>query len=738
MRCTFYTNKKSGQAALVAVMLFLMISLAILGAISFMSLTRIQGANDLIRSRKSYINAESGLEDAAFRVSNVMAYASSYAIALNRGVAGVEISSSAGTVTIKSRGDVENRYRRVAGRFIVIPSGTIPFPSALGAGFLGITLQASARIENADPTKTGNVFSNGTIDGSNGTGDIIMGNATVARPIANDEGTNLADYGQRNSDPAVNNLINGNPPPASYKVGDILAQSDAGQSFIMPITAYAVQAKIYMKKVGNPSAIHAYVIPTDTSATVEGGKPYNPGTNNRVSEVRYASGDSRFTTQWQWVTFEFNAYRYTIENEKYWLVFEVEGAPNSSNYYEVGASLLDTAYEYGQNNCYGQTGWCNSTPDNYTGCSGWPPSSTCFGKGAFKYSQDATVVNPTWSFPGARRDIAFRIFMGEETKEYVDGTSNQKYVTKAISLDVGNPGSDGAALKANTIVARSDITGDAYYQNVDLGSGTVIADSDDTSQPCSESPSSGLCHNYNNPDEPAESPLLFQGAGGERWQKLVYKWKGIATTTPPDGIGGTTSGTVVVTGPVSLGPRYITGGLECSGNGVLTLTGVVYVASGVKFTDNCQVYVTGTVTQNGKINSLDGYIISEGSDTSYNTGKVDVLKKAQFSKNDEGPDRTGYIYVYSLHHSMIDPAEPANTIELSSDADYGGGAFLAPYGEVRITGNAKTIAIGAAHIQALNSSVVKYEDGVKSPMPPQDGSVTTAFIPDFFEFHEIE
>src|SRR3989344_9639370 len=715
---TTCSEYEKGQAALIASIFFMLISLAILGSVGVLGISHLERARELLYARQSLATAESGLDDAIYRIANAKAITDGETIYLNKASAVVAVPGiSGGAYNVTARGNMKNMFRAVTARFTVNATNGIPFTAALGSGFLGITLEGNTTIKNLKADQVGSVFSNGSIDAKNGNADLITGNVVVARPIANDTPTsNLTSFGQRNADTEFENIVPPASPQESYVFHDMSSNSDIGQSFITPITAYVVQVKVYMRKTtaGAPPNLRAYIIPNNLTANIAGGKPYHPGSNCSsstnydycISEKRILGTDPIWsTTNWQWVAFKFNVRRYAIENEKYWLVLEAEGADFSKKF-EVAvsaSSLSGNGYIYGQNNCYGQKLWCNSAPDG----------NGALGKGELKYSNDALVVNPNWTSVSPATDLAFKMYMGEGTTATIDDGPSIAYVTKSDSVDVCGD------LKANTVIGASDVHGDVYYHNI---SGTVNANtqinnpdapascrsSDGPSpQACNEA-SSAPCRDYDGPNEPSPDPVRFQSELGEPWQKLVYRWRSVATTT--------IIGSQDITGTVTFGgSRYIDGYLHCHNNGKINFTGVLYVKEGGIFEDNCEVRVTGVDDQQ---NSLDGYIIFEGSGASpFNSGKVTVLNKAKFFKNTTGSNRTGYAYIYALYHnaSGFNPLEPSQTIVLDSMANYGGGAFFAPRGEIIIRSNAETIALAASHIRASNSSKIKYEYGVATP-----------------------
>ena len=167
MKKDFRKFKKNGGAAmLISVVFFLFISLAIIAGLVSPTVREFKNASVNLNSKKSYFLSESGSEDAAYRIINNMTIGSSETITLDSNSATTVITSPSGGVKqIISLGDVSS-YQR---------STNITLSNGVGVSFnYGVQIGAGGLEMGNNSTVVGNVYSNGSITGSNGatvTGD---------------------------------------------------------------------------------------------------------------------------------------------------------------------------------------------------------------------------------------------------------------------------------------------------------------------------------------------------------------------------------------------------------------------------------------------------------------------------------------------------------------------------------------------------------------------------------------
>ncbi len=165
-------NNQSGAAMLISVVFFLFISLAIISGLVSPTVREFRNASVNLNSKKSYFLAESGSEDALYRILNNMTIGSSEIIALDSNSVTTVITTLFGnSKQISSLGDVGSLQRRTNLTLSTGPGASFNYGVQVGQG--GLVLENTARI-------TGNVYSSGTITASDNTiyGDAISAGAT--------------------------------------------------------------------------------------------------------------------------------------------------------------------------------------------------------------------------------------------------------------------------------------------------------------------------------------------------------------------------------------------------------------------------------------------------------------------------------------------------------------------------------------------------------------------------------
>ncbi len=165
-------NMQSGQAMLVSVVLFLITSLSVVAGLVSPSVREFKIADDSIRSRQSLYLAESGIEDAYYRVSHngtLPASGTPIAISLNGYTASTTVTDTAyNAKTIYSTGNVSSRQRNDELKILSGDGAIFRYGTQVGQG--GIIFLNGASL-------TGNLYSNGNITGANGayiTGDVYV------------------------------------------------------------------------------------------------------------------------------------------------------------------------------------------------------------------------------------------------------------------------------------------------------------------------------------------------------------------------------------------------------------------------------------------------------------------------------------------------------------------------------------------------------------------------------------
>ncbi|MFA6353791.1 MAG: hypothetical protein WCW93_02580 [Candidatus Paceibacterota bacterium] len=163
-------KKNKGAAMLIVVVFFLFISLAIITGLVSPTIREFKNTNMNLKSKQSYFLAESGGEDATYRILNNMAISESEVIALDNNSVNTTITTLLGnTKQIVSLGDV-GRLQRKTNLTLKTGEGVV-FKYGSQAGQGGFVFQNNSYVN-------GSLYSNGNIIGSNNA--YITGDAFVA------------------------------------------------------------------------------------------------------------------------------------------------------------------------------------------------------------------------------------------------------------------------------------------------------------------------------------------------------------------------------------------------------------------------------------------------------------------------------------------------------------------------------------------------------------------------------
>lgn len=163
-------NNQSGAAMLISVIFFLFISLAIIAGLVGPTVREFRNANMNLNSKRSYFLAESGGEDAMYRILKNMTIGNSETITVDSNDATTTIATLVDNVKqIASLGDVMNLERKTS---LTLKTGTgVVFKYGTQGGQGGFIFHNNSFLN-------GNLYSNGNIVGSNGA--YITGDAYVA------------------------------------------------------------------------------------------------------------------------------------------------------------------------------------------------------------------------------------------------------------------------------------------------------------------------------------------------------------------------------------------------------------------------------------------------------------------------------------------------------------------------------------------------------------------------------
>lgn len=314
-------NKQSGAAMLISVIFFLFISLAIISGLVSPSIREFKNANVDLNSKRSFFLAESGSEDAFYRILKNKSIGSSEVIILDSNSTTTTITTLGdGGKQIMSLGDVSSHQRQLGVTLSASSGVSFNYGVQVGQGGLNITGGSSIN---------GNVYANGPITGDSSS--FITGTAISANSPAL-----AADQSNGTGVPAYNALF-----------GNANSTQDIAQSFRTTVSSPLNKIQIYIKKTSTPS-----------NATVKIVKDVNGSPGTTV----YASGTlsaSTVTTSYGWINVTFNSNPLLDINTTYWLV--IDASTSNTKYYTIGASNGGYADGIGKIGQMSGT-WNNTTP----------------------------------------------------------------------------------------------------------------------------------------------------------------------------------------------------------------------------------------------------------------------------------------------------------------------------------------------------------------------------------------
>jgi hypothetical protein len=165
------TNYQSGQALIIATVLFTLISAAVIGSFLAPIVRTTRTTQDFNAGDSSYIVADSGVEDVVYRLINSVPVSSSETLSLDGNTVTTNITTTAEGKTITSNGDWQNRLRKLEINLAISSGASFNLGMQVGAG--GFTVDSNTDLY-------GNLYSNGTIRSTSNFE--IFGDAVSAGP----------------------------------------------------------------------------------------------------------------------------------------------------------------------------------------------------------------------------------------------------------------------------------------------------------------------------------------------------------------------------------------------------------------------------------------------------------------------------------------------------------------------------------------------------------------------------
>lgn len=323
-------KQKTGQAALTAVVLMLVIMLSAIFGASSVALKEAKVAEENKKSVSSFFAAESGLEDAVYRIKSGKNIGSSVTMALNNATVITTINTvGLSDKEIISSGDSSGAVRAI--KAVVSNGEGAAFHYGVQVGYLGLYMENTSKI-------IGSVYSNGSITAKNSsqiTGDAWVAGGTAFTPDQKQDQI---------------------PPDHDLFIRDIAARRDAAQSFIPSVTADIRKIALYIKKIGNPG---------DTDIKIRRDQNDHPSSSG-ISLATGHLNSSQVTSSFGWVEVTLNSNEPLLAGVKYWLLLD-NGSYDAAKYYILGgaddSAYLNGTFKYSPDWNAGSPTWTETSRD---------------------------------------------------------------------------------------------------------------------------------------------------------------------------------------------------------------------------------------------------------------------------------------------------------------------------------------------------------------------------------------
>jgi hypothetical protein len=304
-------NNQSGAAMLISVIFFLFISLAIIAGLVSPSVRGFQVASADMKSKSSYYLAESGSEDAMYRLINNMTIGNSETITLGSNSTTTTITDGAmSSKSITSTGNVSN-YKRKVSLSLGIGDG-LSFSYGIQAGEWGFRMDNKSFID-------GSIYSNGPVIGN--------GNASVTGSVTSANTPSLvADQENGSGTPTYNLSFGRDTHHDHHDHHEFDSYENIAQSFTATSSGALNKVQLYIKKVGHPSNSTVFI------AHDINGEPDD--SRDLLSQGTLSA--SLVSTSYGWVNITFNTNPNIISGQTYWIVIESDN--DDHDYYTVGAN----------------------------------------------------------------------------------------------------------------------------------------------------------------------------------------------------------------------------------------------------------------------------------------------------------------------------------------------------------------------------------------------------------------
>lgn len=291
--------RSRGAALTLAVLFFVIISLAIVMGSVGPVVRDFNTGSELINSKLSYFTAEAGGEDAFYRLKSGKLISSPEVTTLNGGSTSVMVVNvGSNEKEITSNGTISSNVRNTKISLITGVGSDFSYGAQVGEG--GLMMNNNSSVQGTGGA-AGNVYSNGPITGGSGTA--VTGSATVATTVAEDN-------------QARSTVCN-----ADQDVARTSPEVDFAQSFSPGESKPLYKISLYIKKNGNPGNQTIRIVADNGS-----------GVPNTTTLASAALQESLVSGTYGWVDVTFATPANLTASQSYWIILDDNGA-NGSHYW---------------------------------------------------------------------------------------------------------------------------------------------------------------------------------------------------------------------------------------------------------------------------------------------------------------------------------------------------------------------------------------------------------------------
>jgi hypothetical protein len=296
-------RKKNGFAAFYLTAIFSVIGLSIAASVYVLAQNKLVISRNIKKSSQAFYLAESGIEDAVFRVTKNKKYEATYNFTLNSGSVAINITGEGSQKNIVASG-LSDQKTRVLSAVLETENDLISFHYGAQVDKGGLTIANNAKV-------IGNVYSNGSVSGT-GLGSEVTGDLWVAGTLSAEADQ---EWTVKDSD---------------FEFGlrkDEIYYLDTAQSFKPSASKVLNKANFYLKKQGLPPNQTIRIL-TDNS-----GKPSKTVLSTATLQA------SKVTANYSWVEVSFDPVPLLTAGQTYWLMIDVSRDDN--NYWVWGKDSSD-------------------------------------------------------------------------------------------------------------------------------------------------------------------------------------------------------------------------------------------------------------------------------------------------------------------------------------------------------------------------------------------------------------